>query len=200
VGLGILKLCNDLRWLSSGPATGLAEISLPALQPGSSIMPGKVNPVVPEAVAQIVAQVVGNDAAVAFGSGQAVFQLDVMMPMTVRNVLESVELLAAGARLLADKAVDGFVVDEARMGRYAGSSPAIATALNPLLGYEAVAGVVHRALASGRTIREVVLDEGLLDAATLDAALDVPAMAGISSPSPASPPRPPEPGRSLRAS
>jgi fumarate hydratase class II len=176
VAVSLYKIASDLRWMSSGPRCGLAEIHLPDLQPGSSIMPGKVNPVVPEAVQQVVAQVIGNDAAVAFAGSQGHFELNVMLPVMARNVLESIRLLASVSRALADKAVAGITADAERCRRYAESSPAIATALNPYLGYEAVARVVKRSVAEDRTIREVVLDEGLLDEAELDRALDVLAM------------------------
>ena len=176
VAVSLYKIASDLRWMSSGPRCGLAEIHLPDLQPGSSIMPGKVNPVVPEAVQQVVAQVIGNDAAVAFAGSQGHFELNVMLPVMARNLLESIRLLASVSRALADKAVAGITADAERCRRYAESSPAIATALNPYLGYEAVARVVKRSVAEDRTIREVVLDEGLLDEAELDRALDVLAM------------------------
>ena len=176
VAVSLYKIAFDLRWMASGPRCGLAEIHLPDLQPGSSIMPGKVNPVVPEAVQQVVAQVIGNDAAVAFAGSQGHFELNVMLPVIARNLLESIRLLASVSRVLADKAVAGMTVDVDRCLRYAESSPAIATALNPYLGYETVAHVVKRSVAEDRTIREVVLEEGLLDAADVDRALDVLAM------------------------
>ncbi|MGX7825248.1 class II fumarate hydratase [Actinokineospora sp. 24-640] len=180
--VALYKIANDLRWLGSGPRTGLAELALPDLQPGSSIMPGKVNPVIPEATMMVVAQVMGNDAAVAFAGSQGNFQLNVMLPVIARNVLESTRLLAAVARLLASKVVAGLVPDADRMREYAESSPAIVTPLNRHLGYEEAAAIAKQALAERRTIREVViarghLDSGALTEAQLDEALDVLRMA-----------------------
>jgi fumarate hydratase, class II len=176
VAVSLNKIAADLRWMGSGPNAGLAEIHIPDLQPGSSIMPGKVNPVAAEAVQQVVAQVIGNDAAVAWSGAMGNFELNVMLPVIARNLLESIRLLAAVSRVFADKCIHGIEADEERCYRYAASSPAIVTSLNPLIGYEAAAGVVKRALAEGRTIRDVVVDEGLLSAAEADAALDVMAM------------------------
>ena len=176
VAVSMVKMANDLRWMSSGPATGLAEIHLPDLQPGSSIMPGKVNPVIPEVVVQVAAQVIGNDAAVAFAGTTGSFELNVAVPVMARNLLESVRLLAAAARVLADRCVAGFEADVDRCRRYAESSPALATALVPHLGYEESAAVVRQALAEGRTLREVVVDRGLMPAADVDRVLDVDAM------------------------
>ena len=173
VALSLYKAANDLRWMASGPRTGLAEIRLPDLQPGSSIMPGKVNPVVPEAVGQIVAQVVGNDATVAFAGASGNFELNVMLPVMARNLLESVRLLASVSRLFADACVSGIVADERRCRSYAEASPAVVTALAPALGYERAAAVVKQAAASGRSVRDVVVAEGLLDDEELDGALDV---------------------------
>jgi fumarate hydratase class II len=182
IAISLSKIANDIRWLGSGPRCGLAELSLPATQPGSSIMPGKVNPVICEAVAMACVQVVGNDAAVTMAGASGAFEITVMMPVMARNVLESVDLLASSARLLADKVVDGIVPDRARMRAYAEASPAIATALNPYLGYEAVAAVVKQALADGTSIREAVVTRGHVERGEittdqLDAALDVDAMA-----------------------
>jgi fumarate hydratase class II len=176
VALSLYKIANDLRWMSSGPRCGLAEIHLPDLQPGSSIMPGKVNPVVPEAVCQVVAQVVGNDAAVAFAGSAGNFELNVMMPVIARNLLESIRLLANVARALADKCVAGIEADVERCRTFALSSPSIATALNPYIGYEQAARVVKKALSEGKDLRSVVLELGLLDEAEVDRALDVLAM------------------------
>jgi fumarate hydratase class II len=178
IAVGLYKVANDLRWMSSGPRAGLAEIHLPDLQPGSSIMPGKVNPVVPEAVCQVVAQVVGNDAAVAFAGAAGSFELNVMLPVIGRNVLESIRLLASASRLLADRCVAGITADLARMRRYAESSPSIVTPLNRYLGYEEAASVAKQAVAEGKTIREVVdergyVERGVLAREDLDAALDV---------------------------
>jgi fumarate hydratase class II len=176
VAVSLVKMANDLRWMSSGPATGLGEIHLPDLQPGSSIMPGKVNPVIPEVVVQVAAQVIGNDAAVAFAGATGSFELNVAVPVMARNLLESVRLLAAASRTLADRCLAGFEADEDRCRRYAESSPALATALVPHLGYEEAAAVVRQALAEGRTLREVVLQRGLMEGADIDRVLDVDAM------------------------
>jgi len=181
IAVTLNKIANDLRWMASGPRTGLAEIYLPDLQPGSSIMPGKVNPVIPEAVCQVVAQVVGNDAAVAFGGAAGNFELNVNLPVIARNVLESVRLLANISRLLADRCVDGITADVERCRAYAESSPSVVTPLNAYLGYEEAARVVKASLAEQKTIREVVdergyVRDGRLTAAQLDAALDVLAM------------------------
>ena len=176
IAVSFYKLANDLRWMSSGPRCGLSEIHLPDLQPGSSIMPGKVNPVVPEAVCQVVAQVVGNDAAVAFGGSAGNFELNVMLPVIGRNLLESIRLLAAVARTLADKCVAGIEADVDRCRTYALSSPSIVTALNPYIGYEQAAKVVKEALAAGTDLRSVVLEHGLLSEEEVDKALDVLAM------------------------
>ena len=178
VAVSLNKIANDLRWMGSGPRAGLAEIRLPDLQPGSSIMPGKVNPVIPEAVAQVAAQVIGNDAAVAFGGASGSFELNVMLPMMARNVLESITLLANASRLLADRCVDGVEADEERMREYAESSPSIVTPLNRYIGYEEAAKVAKQALRERRTIRDVVVAqghvaEGRLTEQQLDEALDV---------------------------
>ncbi|GAA3432086.1 class II fumarate hydratase [Kutzneria kofuensis] len=182
VAVSLFKIANDLRWLGSGPRTGLAELALPDLQPGSSIMPGKVNPVISEATMMVVAQVIGNDAAVAFAGTQGNFELNVMLPVIARNVLESARLLAAVARLLADKVIAGAVPDADRMREYAESSPSVVTPLNRYLGYEEAAAIAKQALKERRTIREVVLARGHVDAGRitveqLDEALDVLRMA-----------------------
>ena len=176
VALSLARIANDLRLMGSGPRTGLAEIRLPDLQPGSSIMPGKVNPVIPEAVYQVAAQVVGNDAAVAFGATAGAFELNTAMPMMARNLLESIAILAAGARLLADRCVAGIEADVERCRANAESSPALATALNPHIGYEQSASVVRQAAFEGKTIRQVVLERGLLAPEKVDIVLDVDAM------------------------
>jgi fumarate hydratase, class II len=183
VAVSLFKICNDLRLMNSGPRTGLVEIQVPDLQPGSSIMPGKVNPVICEAVCQVCAQVIGNDAAVAFGGAAGNFELNVMMPVIAQNLLGSIGLLASVSRLLADRCVSGITTDPARLRLLAESSPAIVTALNPFIGYEAAAAVAHEALASGKTIRDVVIARGYvargeLTEDQLDAALDVLAMTG----------------------
>jgi len=178
IAVSLTKVANDIRWMGSGPRAGLAEIRLPDLQPGSSIMPGKVNPVMAEALTMVCAQVIGNDAAIAFGGAAGSFELNVMLPMLARNVLESVRLLAAISRLFADRCVDGIEADVERCREYAESSPAIVTPLNRYIGYEAAGKVAKQALAQRRTIREVVLEngyveEGKLTVEQLDAALDV---------------------------
>ena len=181
VAVSLYKCANDLRWMSSGPLTGLAEIHLPDLQPGSSIMPGKVNPVIPEAVCQVVAQVIGNDTAVSFGGAAGNLELNVMLPVIGRNLLESVRLLAAISRLFADRCIDGITADRERMRRYAESSPSVVTPLNHHIGYDEAAKVAKQAVAEGKTIREVVLERGYVERGTLslaqlDEALDVLAM------------------------
>jgi fumarate hydratase class II len=178
--VGLVKICNDLRWMASGPTTGLAEIHLPDLQPGSSIMPGKVNPVIPEAILMVCAQVIGNDAAIAFAGASGSFELNVMLPVIARNILESERLLANASRLLAT-CVDGITVDRERMRRYAESSPSVVTPLNKHLGYEEAAKIAKRALADGRTIRETVValgyvERGEITEAQLDEALDIDSM------------------------
>ena len=178
IAVGLHKICNDLRWMSSGPRAGLGEIVLPDLQPGSSIMPGKVNPVIPEATHMVVAQVVGNDAAIAFAGASGNFELNVMLPVMARNLLESIRLLANISRLLADRTVDGIVADEQRCRELAESSPSIVTPLNRYIGYEAAAKVAKQSLKERKTIRQVVLEGGYVDrgeltAEQLDAALDV---------------------------
>ncbi|WP_248583688.1 class II fumarate hydratase [Nocardioides sp. InS609-2] len=181
IAVGLTKICNDLRWMSSGPTTGLAEIHLPDLQPGSSIMPGKVNPVLPEATLMVCAQVVGNDATVAWAGAAGNFELNVMMPVLARNLLESVRILATASTLLAERCVDGITADADRMRTYAESSPSVVTPLNKLIGYEAAAKIAKQALKDGATIRETVIameyiDRGELTEAQLDEALDVEGM------------------------
>ncbi|MFI1285067.1 MULTISPECIES: class II fumarate hydratase [unclassified Streptomyces] len=178
VAVSLTKISNDLRWMASGPRTGLAEINLPDLQPGSSIMPGKVNPVVPEAVLMVAAQVMGNDATVAVAGAAGNFELNVMLPVMARNLLESIRLLGSASRLLADRTVDGITANEARAREYAESSPSVVTPLNRYIGYEEAAKVAKRSLAERKTIREVVLESGYVDRGDLtleqlDAALDV---------------------------
>jgi fumarate hydratase, class II len=191
--ISLYKIANDLRWMASGPRAGLAEITLPDLQPGSSIMPGKVNPVVCEAVCQVAAQVVGNDAAVAFCGAAGNFELNVMMPVMGHNLLESVRLLASAAPLLADRCVRDIRAHPQRLRRFAESSASIVTALNRFIGYEAAAKVAKQALETGKTIRDVVIERGHVEAGELsleelDAALDVLAMARPPTrPSPAGP-------------
>ncbi|MGW1974949.1 class II fumarate hydratase [Streptomyces sp. NPDC001889] len=178
VAVSLTKIANDLRWMASGPRTGLAEINLPDLQPGSSIMPGKVNPVIPEAVLMVAAQVTGNDTTVAVAGAAGNFELNVMLPVMARNLLESVRLLAAASRLLADRTVDGVTANAERAREYAESSPSVVTPLNKYIGYEEAAKVAKKSLAERRTIREVVLDAGYVERGDLtleqlDEALDV---------------------------
>ncbi|MFF7284152.1 class II fumarate hydratase [Streptomyces griseorubiginosus] len=178
IAVGLTKIANDLRWMSSGPRTGLAEISLPDLQPGSSIMPGKVNPVIPEAVLMVAAQVIGNDATVATAGAAGNFELNVMLPVIAKNVLESIRLLANVSRLLADRTVDGIVAHRERAREYAESSPSVVTPLNKYIGYEEAAKVAKKALAERKTIRQVVLESGYVERGDLteqqlDEALDV---------------------------
>ncbi len=168
----LLKIANDLRWMNSGPLAGLGEISLPALQPGSSIMPGKVNPVIPEAVAMVGAQVIGNDTAITLAGQSGNFQLNVMWPLVAYNLLQSSELLTNASRLLADRCIAGFRVNQASLERTLAQNPVLVTALNPLIGYERAAEIAKRALAEGRPIREVAGEMTDLDAETLDRLLD----------------------------
>jgi fumarate hydratase class II len=181
LAVGLIKINNDLRWMSSGPTTGLAEIHLPDLQPGSSIMPGKVNPVLPEATLMVAFQVIGNDAAVTAAGASGAFELNVAMPVMARNLLESIRLLSASMTVLAQRTIDGITADAERMRGYAESSPSIVTPLNRYVGYEAAAKIAKQALADGATIRETVLklgyvDRGELTMEQLDAALDVESM------------------------
>ncbi|MDQ6716702.1 MAG: class II fumarate hydratase [Actinomycetota bacterium] len=178
IAVGLVKICNDLRWMGSGPRAGLGEIAIPDLQPGSSIMPGKVNPVICEATVMACAQVIGNDAAIGFAGAAGSFELNVMMPVMARGVLESVRLLSACSRLLADRCVDGITAHEDHARTLAESSPSIVTPLNRYLGYENSAAVAKKALREGRTIRDVVIGEGFVEQGKLteeqlDAALDV---------------------------
>ncbi|WP_393060216.1 class II fumarate hydratase [Streptomyces sp. LN549] len=178
IAVSLTKISNDLRWMASGPRTGLAEISLPDLQPGSSIMPGKVNPVIPEAVLMVAAQVTGNDTTVAVAGAAGNFELNVMLPVIAKNLLESVRLLANVSRLLADRTVDGITANVERAREYAESSPSVVTPLNKYIGYEEAAKVAKKSLAERRTIREVVLasgyvERGDLTVEQLDEALDV---------------------------
>ena len=183
VAVSLTKIANDIRWMGSGPLTGLAEIGLPDLQPGSSIMPGKVNPVIPEAITQVAAQVVGNDAAIAWGGAAGAFELNVYIPMMARNLLESFKLLTNGSRLFAERCIDGLIANEARLRELAESSPSIVTPLNSAIGYEEAAAVAKQALKEKKTIRQTVIDRGLigdkLSLEELDRRLDVLAMARV---------------------
>jgi fumarate hydratase class II len=176
VAVSLTKIANDLRWMGSGPRAGLAEIALPELQKGSSIMPGKVNPVIPEVVTQVAAQVIGNDAAITVGGLQGHFELNVFVPLIARNLLDSIELLASAARLLAEKCVAGLVANRENCERYAELTLSAATALNPYIGYDLATEIVKEAAASGRSLREIAREKGV-DDATLDKALDYRAMA-----------------------
>ena len=181
VAISLNKIANDIRWMGSGPLTGLGEIHLPDLQPGSSIMPGKVNPVLCETATQVAAQVIGNDAAVAFGGSNGHFELNVYIPMMARNVLESAKLLANTSRQFATRLVDGIEPDVDRMRTLAESSPSIVTPLNSAIGYENAAKVAKAALKEGKTIRQTVIDMGFVDndkltEEELDKRLDVLAM------------------------
>ena len=176
VAVSLTKIANDLRLLGSGPRAGLAEITLPELQKGSSIMPGKVNPVIPEVVTQVAAQVIGNDQAIAVGGMQGHFELNTFVPLMARNLLDSIKLLASAARLFADKCVDGVVANRETCERYAELTLSAATALNPYIGYDLATEIVREAAATGRSLREVARGRGV-DEATLDKALDYRAMA-----------------------
>jgi fumarate hydratase class II len=176
VAVSLTKIANDLRLMGSGPRAGLAELFLPELQRGSSIMPGKVNPVIPEVVTQVAAQVIGNDAAVTVGGLQGHFELNVFIPMLARNLLQSIRLLAAASRLLADKCVDGIEANREQCERYAELTLSAATALNPYIGYDRAAEIVKEAAQSGRSLREVAREAGVEDD-VLDRALDYRAMA-----------------------
>ena len=178
VAVSLFKICNDLRWMGSGPTAGLGEIALPDLQPGSSIMPGKVNPVLPEATMMACVQIIGNDATVAFAGTQGNFELNVMLPVIGRNLLESINLLTSTSRVLADRCIVGITANVEKMRAYAESSPSIVTPLNKYIGYEEAAKIAKQALKENKTIKTVVLerghvDNGTLTAEQLDAALDV---------------------------
>ena len=172
VAVSLTKIANDLRWMGSGPRAGLAELFLPELQKGSSIMPGKVNPVIPEVVAQVSAQVIGNDVAITAGGMQGNFELNVMIPLMARNLLGSIHLLSSASRLLAEKCVEGLQANVEMCTRHAEATLATATALNPYIGYDKAAVIVKEATASGRPLREVAREHGV-EEATLDEALDL---------------------------
>lgn len=178
IAVSLVKICNDLRWMGSGPRTGLGEIQLPDLQPGSSIMPGKVNPVIPEAVLMVSAQVIGNDATITFAGSSGSFELNVMLPVLARNILESITLLGNASAALATKCVDGIVANVDRARQLAESSPSIVTPLNRIIGYEAAAKIAKHSVAQNLTVREAVIDLGYVDRGEiteqqLDSALDV---------------------------
>jgi fumarate hydratase, class II len=172
LAVSMMKIANDLRWMNSGPLAGLGEISLPALQPGSSIMPGKVNPVIPEAVTMVAAQVMGNDATLAIAGQSGNFQLNVMLPLIAYNLLQSIDLLSNAARVLADSAISGFKVNEARIGEALNRNPILVTALNPVIGYEQGAKIAKEAYATGRPIKEVAAERTQLSSDELDKYLD----------------------------
>ena len=176
VAVSLTKVANDIRFLGSGPRAGLAEIALPELQKGSSIMPGKVNPVMPEVVTQVAAQVIGNDAAITIGGMQGHFELNVFVPLLARNILDSVKLLASACRLFAEKCVDGIEANRENCERYAELTLSAATALNPYIGYDRATEIVKEAAASGRSLREVAREKGV-EESVLDEALDYRAMA-----------------------
>jgi len=173
VAAGMMKIANDLRWMGSGPRAGIGELRLPELQPGSSIMPGKVNPVIPEVVTQVAAQVFGNDATVAMCGAMGNFELNVFMPVIARNLLESIHLLASAARLLAEKCIEGLQPDSERARALVEQSFPIVTALVPAIGYDLCAEISKEAFKTGRSIRDVVLERGVLDEKQLDEALDL---------------------------
>jgi fumarate hydratase, class II len=181
VAVSLTKIANDLVLMGSGPRTGLVELSLPELQKGSSIMPGKVNPVIPEVVLQVAAQVIGNDTAITVAATQGNFELNVRVPMIARNLFESIRMLTAACHMLAEKCIDGLEANEEILRRNAESTPAIVTALNPYIGYDRGTEIVKEAMASERTIREVAIEHGV-DEETLDKALDLRSMARGSKP------------------
>ncbi|MGD8869129.1 MAG: class II fumarate hydratase [Gemmatimonadales bacterium] len=172
VAVSMSKIANDIRWLATGPRCGLAEISIPVTQPGSSIMPGKVNPVMPEAVRQVAAQVIGNDAAITIGGQSDNFELNVMIPVMTFNLLQSIDILANVIHIFVDRCISGIEADRERCRTYAERSPALATALAPIIGYDKAAKVAKDALIKNKTIRELVIEEGLMDAAEADRVLD----------------------------
>jgi fumarate hydratase class II len=176
VAVSLTKIANDIRLMGSGPRAGLAEIRLPELQKGSSIMPGKVNPVIPEVVTQVSAQVIGNDTAITVGGMQGHFELNVFVPLLARNLLESIRLLASASRLFAERCIAGIEANRANLERYAELTLSAATALNPYVGYDKASEIVKEAVASGRSLREVAREAGV-DDETLDKALDYRAMA-----------------------
>jgi fumarate hydratase, class II len=176
VAVSLTKIANDLRLMGSGPRAGLAEIFLPELQKGSSIMPGKVNPVIPEVVTQVAAQVIGNDTAISVGGMQGHFELNVFVPLLARNLIDSIKLLSSASRLLAEKCVDGIEPNREACERYAELTLSAATALNPYIGYDAATEIVKEASSSGRSLREIARERGV-DEETLDKALDYRAMA-----------------------
>ncbi len=172
VAVSLMKIANDLRWMNSGPIAGFGEIVLPALQPGSSIMPGKINPVIPEAMMMVCAQVMGNDVTITIGGQHGNFQLNVMLPVIAYNLCQSISLLAESSRVLADKAVAGFTVNEGHIAGLVGRNPILVTALNPVIGYEKGAKLAKQAYAEGRALKDVALETTNLTAEELDRLLD----------------------------
>jgi len=178
IAVSLTKICNDIRWMGSGPNTGIAEINIPDLQPGSSIMPGKVNPVIPEAVLMVCARVIGNDATIAWAGASGAFELNVAIPVMGTSLLESIRLLANSSRVLADKTVDGLEANAERAAALAGMSPSIVTPLNRIIGYEAAAKIAKHSVKAGLTVRDAVIDLGYVERGEitleqLDAALDL---------------------------
>jgi fumarate hydratase class II len=172
LAVSLMKIANDLRWMNSGPLAGIGEIELPALQPGSSIMPGKVNPVIPEAVAMVCAQVIGNDATITLAGQSGNFQLNVMLPVIAHNLLQSIEILGTSATCLADSAIAGFRVNQANLDAALDRNPILVTALNPVIGYEQGAAVAKKAYAEGRPVKEVAKEMTGLSDEELDRLLD----------------------------
>jgi len=172
LALALMKIANDLRWMNSGPQAGLAEIKLPPLQPGSSIMPGKINPVIPEAVMMVAAQVIGNDTAITVAASHGNFELLTMLPVIAHNLLESLHILANASRLLADKAVSGFTVNREQITLLVEKNPILVTALNPIIGYDKAAEIAKQAYAEGRRIRDVAAERTSLSNEALDRSLD----------------------------
>jgi fumarate hydratase class II len=172
LAVSLMKIANDLRWMNSGPIAGFGEIVLPALQPGSSIMPGKINPVIPEAVTMVCTQVIGNDLTITIGGQSGNFQLNVMLPVIAYNLLQSITLLAKASTVLADQAIAGFTVNETHIADLVGRNPILVTALNPVIGYEMGAKIAKQAYAEGRSLKEVALEQTRLTNAELDRLLD----------------------------
>jgi len=172
VAASLMKISNDLRWMNSGPIAGIGEIELPALQPGSSIMPGKINPVIPEAINMVCAQVIGNDVTITIGGQSGVFELNVMLPVIAHNILQSIDLLSNASRVLADKAIHGFKLNTEKIVNLVDKNPILVTALNPIIGYDKGAKIAKRAYAEGKTLKEVALEETDLSEHELDKILD----------------------------
>ncbi|NNF66539.1 MAG: aspartate ammonia-lyase, partial [Gammaproteobacteria bacterium] len=172
IAVSLMKIANDLRWMNSGPLAGLSEIKLQALQPGSSIMPGKINPVVPEAVAMVAAQVIGNDAAITIGGQSGNFELNVMLPVIADNLIDSLTIVSNSARVLADSAIAGFTINEDAMAEVLQRNPILVTALNSVIGYDLGAATAKRAYAEGRPILDVALEMTDLDRDELRRLLD----------------------------